>query len=110
MGRGRRIINSIRRRGKASKIRMPIDPNVVPEIPSENQIETDMKARQAEGTIMFDLGDDKWMKDPESFWAEFKHTGQILVPKDFRKWLIGQEEMVEELMLNLEEWVRKLKD
>lgn len=50
------------------------------------------------------------MQNPDAFWAEFQHTGQVLVPKDFRKWLIGQEEMVEELTLNLEEWVRKLKD
>lgn len=104
----RALANRLRRRGRFPKIKIPRDAEPEPPVPSETQIEVDMRSRG--GTIAFDLSDDKWMRDPDAFWREFKHTGQILVPKDFRKWLIGQEEMVEELMLNLEEWVRKLKD
>src|SRR6266480_6086091 len=110
MGRARSVLNLLLRRGKASKIKIKMarGADSEPAVPSESQIESDMLARGA--VIKFDLGDDRWMRDPDAFWAEFKHTGQILVPKDFRKWLIGQEDMVEELMLNLEEWVRKMKD
>lgn len=70
----------------------------------------DIEGRNQASTIKFDLSDDKWFEHPEEFWAEFKHTGEILVPKDFERWLIGQERMKEEFFLNLEEWVRKMKD
>lgn len=76
----------------------------ITEAPSE--IERDMVARG--DTIKFDLSDDKWIQNPEKFWAEFQHTGQVLVPKDFEKWLIGQDSMKEEFLLNLEEHVRKM--
>ena len=67
-----------------------------------------MKKRS--GVIKFDLSDDKWFNDPDTFWKEFRHTGEILIPDDLEKWLIGQERMKEEFFLNLEEWVRKMKD
>ena len=63
-----------------------------------------------ESNYRFDLTGDYWLEHPEEFWREFKHTGEILVPKDFEKWLIGQERMKEEFFLNLEEWVRKMRD
>jgi len=63
-----------------------------------------------ERTKQFDLTEDYWLQHPKEFWEEFEHTGQIIVPKEFEKWLIGQERMKEEFFLNLEEWVRKLKD
>ena len=62
------------------------------------------------GVKKFDLTTDEWYKNPEKFWTEFRHTGEIVVPKDFEKWLIGQDAMKDEFFMQLEEWVRKMKD
>ena len=82
-----------------------------PPLPAQAFIEQEMNKLKAQGIIKFDLAeDDYWYNNPDEFWAEFRHTGEVLVPTDFEKWLIGQEPLKEELYLNLEEWVRKRKD
>ncbi len=75
---------------------------------SEEKIKADMRARN----IKFDLTreDRYWYKNPEKFWEEFKDTSEIKVPEKFEDWLIGQERVKREARLQLEEWVRKLKD
>ena len=69
-------------------------------LPQTSQVDDDMRRRRERGIIKFDLSDPKWFDHPESFWSEFQHTGQILVPSDFEKWLIGQERMKEEFFLH----------
>lgn len=103
-----------RRRGipplRAVKVRVSINKAGDIHLPDPKTIEEDMAARKAQGIIRFDLTGDEFFEHPEKFWAEFKHTGQILVPEDLEKWLIGQPRMKEEFFLNLEEWVRKRLD
>lgn len=99
---------SIFKKNPAHMVRPPAKPRSLPQAAPTAFI--DMDKRNANETVVFDLSDEKWFQDPERFWREFKHTGQILVPKDFEKWLIGQDRMKEEFFLNLEEWVRKMKD
>ena len=82
-----------------------------PPLPAPAFIDAEMAKLRAKGVIKFDLAsDDYWYEHPEEFWREFRHTGEVLVPSDFEKWLIGQESLKEELYLNLEEWIRKRKD
>ena len=76
------------------------------EVPAGLVVQT-IEERNKDAEI--DLTTEYYYDHPEEFWAKFQHTGQIKVPKEFDKWLIGQEEMVEEWEMNLEEWVRKMK-
>lgn len=79
-----------------------------PPIPTAEKIVEDMEARK--DTIRFDLTEDYWKENPEEFWEKFRHTDEILVPHRFEDWIVGQEEAVEKLRLNLIEWPRKLRD
>ncbi len=97
----------------------PIDPikeEEIPPLPSVEKIIEDMEARG--DVIRFDLQknlykdrDGSWKElTPEMFWTLFRHTHEILVPHQFEKWIIGQDEALEKFRLNLVEWPRKLKD
>ena len=65
---------------------------------------------KAGDVIKFDLTEDYWLEHPDQFWEEFQHTGQIRIPEELDKWLIGQDAMKERWMLAMEEWVRKQVD
>ncbi len=66
----------------------------------------------AKRSVKFDLTrpDRYWYKNPEKFWEEFRTSDEIKVPDDFNDWIVGQERARREASLQLEEWVRKLKD
>ncbi|MEM2921140.1 MAG: S16 family serine protease, partial [Candidatus Bathyarchaeia archaeon] len=73
---------------------------------SEKQIITDMQRRNPK----FDLREDYWRQHPEEFWENFETTDDIRVPEKFRDWIVGQDEALEKIRLNLHEWIHTLKD
>ncbi|MEM4305892.1 MAG: hypothetical protein QXD61_07945, partial [Candidatus Caldarchaeum sp.] len=73
---------------------------------SEEQILADMRRKNPR----FDLRDDYWRQHPEEFWERFETTDDIRVPEKFRDWIVGQDEALEKIRLNLHEWIHTLKD
>lgn len=73
---------------------------------SESQILADMEKRKPK----FDLRQEYWRQHPEEFWEKFETTDDIRVPEKFRDWIVGQDEALEKIRLNLHEWIHTLKD
>ncbi|TLZ50202.1 MAG: hypothetical protein E6K18_07390 [Methanobacteriota archaeon] len=59
--------------------------------------------------LLMTRGLDWCLSHEQEFWRDFKTTNDIKVPKEARKWLVGQERPMARELLRTRRWIYKLK-